>query len=96
MVANADKYKYFERWATASDFPVENIINDGSTTLDNSIGAVADFELVLRTKKLWEYDILVIAGDMMFQVGNFASSAICPSGEMKWKSFLEQAGVYKH
>lgn len=77
LVTNADKYKYFERWATASDFPVENIINDGSTTPENSIGAVADFELVLRTKKLWEYDVLVVAGDMVFQVSEFC---IFPSG----------------
>lgn len=68
LVTNADKYKHFERWATASDFPVENIINDGSTTEANSIGAVADFELALQIKNLWEYDILVIAGDMLFQV----------------------------
>jgi hypothetical protein len=31
LVTNADKYKYYERWATANDFPVENIINDGTT-----------------------------------------------------------------
>nr|XP_053643584.1 uncharacterized protein LOC128696363 isoform X2 [Cherax quadricarinatus]XP_053643585.1 uncharacterized protein LOC128696363 isoform X2 [Cherax quadricarinatus] len=68
LVTNADKYKYFERWATASEFPVENIINDGSTTEANSIGAVCRFELTLRVKNLWEYDILVIAGDMLFQV----------------------------
>ncbi|KAK8738549.1 hypothetical protein OTU49_003931 [Cherax quadricarinatus] len=71
LVTNADKYKYFERWATASEFPVENIINDGSTTEANSIGAVADFELTLRVKNLWEYDILVIAGDMLFQDSKF-------------------------
>lgn len=68
LVTNADKYKHFERWATASDFPVENIINDGSTILDNALGSVADVELAIRTKNLWENDILVVAGDMLFQV----------------------------
>lgn len=68
MVTNADKYKHFERWATASDFPVENIVNDGSTIPDNALGSVADVELAIRTKNLWENDILVIAGDMLFQV----------------------------
>lgn len=68
LVTNADKYKHFERWATASDFPVGNIINDGSTTPANSIGALADLELALRTKNLWDYDVLIIAGDMVFQV----------------------------
>ncbi|XP_071527133.1 uncharacterized protein [Panulirus ornatus] len=71
LVTNADKYKHFERWATASDFPVENIINDGSTTEANSIGAAAGFELALQVKNLWEYDILVIAGDMLFQDSKF-------------------------
>ena len=28
------RYKYYERWATAHDFPVENIVNDGTTTVD--------------------------------------------------------------
>ena len=32
LVCNADKFKYFERWASASEFPVENIVNDGSTS----------------------------------------------------------------
>nr|XP_045582385.1 probable glucuronokinase 2 isoform X1 [Procambarus clarkii] len=71
LVTNADKYKHFERWATASDFPVENIINDGSTTEANSIGAIADLELVLRAKNLWKHNILVIAGDMLFQDSKF-------------------------
>ncbi|MCL4125542.1 UNVERIFIED_CONTAM: hypothetical protein GTU68_028943 [Idotea baltica] len=67
LVTNADKYKHFERWATASDFPLENLINDGSTLPSNSLGALTDFELVLRTRKLWDCDIMVIAGDMLFQ-----------------------------
>ncbi|XP_042863158.1 probable glucuronokinase 2 isoform X1 [Penaeus japonicus] len=71
LVTNADKYKHFERWATASDFPVENIVNDGSTIPDNALGSVADVELAIRTKNLWENDILVIAGDMLFQDSKF-------------------------
>ncbi|XP_076061938.1 uncharacterized protein LOC143037500 isoform X2 [Oratosquilla oratoria] len=67
LVTNADKYKYFERWATASDFPVDNLINDGSTLPSNSIGAVADVELAIRTKHLLDKDVMVIAGDMLFQ-----------------------------
>ncbi|XP_057695357.1 glucuronokinase with putative uridyl pyrophosphorylase isoform X2 [Corythoichthys intestinalis] len=70
IVTNADKYKYFERWATANDFPVENIINDGSTTLSDSLGAVADLELVIRSRKLQD-DIMVIAGDMLCEDQNF-------------------------
>uniref|UniRef100_A0A3Q3DF37 Glucuronokinase with putative uridyl pyrophosphorylase n=1 Tax=Hippocampus comes TaxID=109280 RepID=A0A3Q3DF37_HIPCM len=70
LVTNADKYKHFERWATANDFPVENIINDGSTTEEDCLGAVADLELAIRSRKLQD-DIIVIAGDMLCADQNF-------------------------
>ncbi|KAL0973053.1 hypothetical protein UPYG_G00198280 [Umbra pygmaea] len=70
LVTNADKYKHYERWATANDFPVENVVNDGSTTLEGRLGAVADLELVIRSRKL-EDDIVVIAGDMLCADQNF-------------------------
>ncbi|RXG60477.1 putative glucuronokinase 2 [Armadillidium vulgare] len=76
LVSNADKYKHFERWATASDFPLENLINDGSTLPTNSLGSLADFELVLRVKNLWEQDVVVIAGDMLFQDCKFEMSQV--------------------
>lgn len=53
------RYKHFERWATANDFPVENVINDGSTTLEDRLGAVADLQLAVRSRKL-EDDIMVV------------------------------------
>ncbi|XP_068098245.1 uncharacterized protein [Hyperolius riggenbachi] len=64
LVTNADKYKHYERWATAHDFPVDNIINDGTTTYEMKLGAVADLELAISSKKLND-DIMVIAGDML-------------------------------
>uniref|UniRef100_A0A671UHF5 Glucuronokinase with putative uridyl pyrophosphorylase n=1 Tax=Sparus aurata TaxID=8175 RepID=A0A671UHF5_SPAAU len=70
LVTNADKYKHFERWATANDFPVENVINDGSTTLEDQLGAVADLQLAIRSRKLQD-DIMVIAGDMLCADQNF-------------------------
>ncbi|XP_030236514.1 glucuronokinase with putative uridyl pyrophosphorylase [Gadus morhua] len=70
LVTNADKYKHFERWATANDFPVENVINDGSTTLDDRLGAVADLQLAIRSRRLQD-DIMVIAGDMLCADQNF-------------------------
>ena len=53
------RYKHFERWATANDFPLENVINDGSTTLDNRLGAVADLQLAIRSRWLQD-DIMVV------------------------------------
>ena len=32
------RFKYYERWASAHEFPFQNIINDGSTTVDNRWG----------------------------------------------------------
>lgn len=75
LVTNADKYKYFERWATANDFPVENIVNDGTTTNSNRLGSVSDFDLVLRNKKINE-DVMVVAGDMLFEDQNFDISQV--------------------
>ncbi|KAJ8369240.1 hypothetical protein SKAU_G00092680 [Synaphobranchus kaupii] len=70
LVTNADKYKHYERWATANDFPVENVVNDGSTTLEGRLGAVADLELAIRSRRLQD-DIMVIAGDMLCADQNF-------------------------
>lgn len=53
------RYKHYERWATANDFPVENVVNDGSTTLDDRLGAVADLELAIRSRQLQD-DIMVV------------------------------------
>ena len=67
LVTNANKFKYYERWATANDFPVENIINDGTTSAASRMGSVADLDLVLRSKpSIAESDVMVVAGDMIF------------------------------
>ena len=39
LVCNADKFKHFERWATGNDFPLENLVNDGTTRLENLVGS---------------------------------------------------------
>eukprot|EP00049_Salpingoeca_infusionum_P014756 m.279516 g.279516 ORF g.279516 m.279516 type:complete len:623 (-) comp15744_c0_seq8:190-2058(-) len=70
LVTNGDKYKHFERWASAHGFPRTNIINDG-TTCHGPIGAVADLDLAIRRGQAQEDDILVIAGDMAFQPDSF-------------------------
>lgn len=53
------RYKHYERWATANDFPVENVVNDGSTRLEDRLGAVADLELVIRSRALRD-DVMVV------------------------------------
>ena len=78
LVCNADKFKYFERWASASEFPVENIVNDGSTSYATRLGATSDLDLCLRVKADYvkNEDVMVVAGDMMFQDQKFDMSHV--------------------
>lgn len=59
LVTNADKYKHYERWATARGFPRENVINDGTTSNTGGLGALADLDLALRSRKICTDDVLV-------------------------------------
>jgi glucuronokinase len=52
IVTNAEKFKPFERWASAHAFPRHNIINDGTTSRTGNIGALADLLLAIRAKKV--------------------------------------------
>ncbi|KAE8592245.1 hypothetical protein XENTR_v10018702 [Xenopus tropicalis] len=82
LVTNADKYKHYERWATANDFPVENIINDGTTTYETRLGAVADLELAISSKKLND-DIMLIAADMLCADQNFDMAQVIKFFQLK-------------
>lgn len=42
LYVSHSRYKHYECWATANNFSVENVANDGSTTLEGRLGAVAD------------------------------------------------------
>eukprot|EP00298_Acanthocystis_sp_HF-20_P005627 c15731_g1_i2.p1 GENE.c15731_g1_i2~~c15731_g1_i2.p1 ORF type:complete len:287 (+),score=121.70 c15731_g1_i2:32-862(+) len=68
VVTNDTTYPQFAEWATKSSFPLSNIINDGTTTNDNRLGACADIQLVLNTKKeeIGDSDIVIVAGDTLF------------------------------
>eukprot|EP00053_Salpingoeca_punica_P020390 m.211417 g.211417 ORF g.211417 m.211417 type:complete len:608 (-) comp18324_c0_seq1:4027-5850(-) len=73
IVTNADKFKYYERWATAHSFPRDHIINNGCTSEER--GAVADLDLALRRAKA-ESDVMVVAGDMLFNPRMFDMDAL--------------------
>lgn len=66
VLSSSSRYKHYERWATANDFPVENVVNDGSTTLEDRLGAVADLELVVRSRKLRD-DVMVVRGSAVLR-----------------------------
>ncbi len=65
IVCNQRNYESFRQWALASDFPVEHLVNDGSTANENRRGAIADIEFVIKQKDVHE-DLLVVAGDTLF------------------------------
>lgn len=73
VVSNHRFYQHFLRWKDALDSCVNvTIVDDGSTTNDNRLGAVRDIGFVIRQCRI-EDDILVMAGDNLldFSVRGF-------------------------
>jgi NDP-sugar pyrophosphorylase family protein len=66
IVTNDRYYNAFLEFAQKESFPVENIINDGSTSNDTRLGAVGDIKFFLDTKKQWNNDLIVVGGDTIF------------------------------
>src|SRR5947208_3455211 len=71
IVTNAKFAADFQDWA--NEYQKRNpdtkikIINDGSTSDDDKLGAIGDINLVLIREKLSTDDLLVIAGDNLFE-----------------------------
>ena len=70
VVTNAKFANQFEEWAeklrqSGKSFQLE-IVNDGSTSDDDKLGAIGDIHLVLKKPGLANNDLLVIAGDNLF------------------------------
>lgn len=68
-IATNDKFAgRFNEWL--GTVPIKDkitIINDGSTTNDNRLGAIKDMDLVIESSAI-DDDILVIAGDNLFEL----------------------------
>src|SRR5215217_6691440 len=70
-VVTNDKFAYdFQRWSEAyrdrhSEFKFK-IVNDGSTSDDDKLGAIGDINLVVTRENLSQSSLLVIAGDNLF------------------------------
>jgi glucose-1-phosphate thymidylyltransferase len=71
IVTNAKFAADFEAWA--KDYHRANpefrfkIVNDGSTADENKLGAIGDINLVLTRENVADSDLLVVAGDNLFQ-----------------------------
>ncbi|HKS31744.1 MAG TPA: nucleotidyltransferase family protein [Chthoniobacterales bacterium] len=71
IVTNAKFAGDFENWAknyqrANPEFRFK-IVNDGSTTDENKLGAIGDINLVLTRENAFDSDLLVIAGDNLFR-----------------------------
>ena len=71
IVTNAKFFAAFETWArnyqSANPQFRFKIINDGSSTDNNKLGAIGDINLLLTRESVADSDLLVIAGDNLFR-----------------------------
>lgn len=79
VVTNSRFYNNFIEWSKSSRCGKKiSVIDDGTTTNETRLGAIRDMELVIRKKSIND-DLLVIAGDNLFDMDirafmDFASS----------------------
>jgi len=71
IVTNAKFFADFETWTknyqSANPQFRFKVINDGSTTDNNKLGAIGDINLLLTRESVADSDLLVIAGDNLFR-----------------------------
>ena len=67
IIVTNDKFtSHFEEWAKQSDYKKPlTVINDGTTTNDNRLGAIGDIQFVIEQLNL-EDDLMILAGDNLF------------------------------
>jgi glucose-1-phosphate thymidylyltransferase len=66
IVTNARFYDHFRVWLNHFDYPKKiKIINDGTISNEDRLGAVGDINYVLKEEEIND-DLLVIAGDNLF------------------------------
>lgn len=74
VVTNARFTPHFKEWA--QDKPDVSVVNDGTTTNENRLGAIGDLAYVLEQLEL-DDDLVVVAGDNLFtdDISGFAAYA---------------------
>ncbi len=74
LVTNYHFYNQFAGWQVQSDFRVK-LLNDGSTHVDNRLGAIGDLSFALEQQSL-DDDLLVLAADnlLSFSLAGLLSS----------------------
>ena len=78
IVTNHRFAGHFEKWVhgVRYDWPLE-VVDDQTTTNDNRLGAIGDLAFVLTRKNIGAEDLLVLAGDNIFnfELGEFVKFA---------------------
>ena len=68
IVSNQKFAAHFTRWADAKAEPLRKritIVNDGSTSKADRLGAIGDLAFVIRERRVHD-DVIVVAGDNLF------------------------------
>ncbi|CAB4410112.1 unnamed protein product [Rhizophagus irregularis] len=68
IVTNSTAYSSFISWAETHNIPTNNIINDGTTSNENRLGAVEDIYFTIKkfSSSLQNSNLLIIGGDTLF------------------------------
>jgi glucose-1-phosphate thymidylyltransferase len=67
VITNAKFYDNFVKWARGTSFKDKiSVINDGTTSNENRLGAIKDMYVVMEEKAI-DDDLLVVAGDNLFE-----------------------------
>lgn len=61
LVTNALHAPLYEAWADRHGIPRSAIINDGTTSNDNRLGAIADIALAIERAKI-DDDLMIVGG----------------------------------
>lgn len=66
IVSNQRYWAGFQEWQAETSFSLPvTLVNDGSTTNENRLGAIRDIELVIESQGVAD-DLLIMAGDNIF------------------------------
>jgi glucose-1-phosphate thymidylyltransferase len=67
IITNARFYDHFRVWSNHFNFPISiKVINDGTLSNDDRLGAVGDINFVLKEEDIND-DLLIIGGDNLFE-----------------------------
>ena len=66
VITNQRYWQGFQEWQEATSFPLPvTLINDGTTTNENRLGAIRDIELAIEDQRVTD-DLLILGGDNIF------------------------------